>query len=208
MVAIMSLYSDIQTLRKTEVSRLVKRRLKEFKALGRRGNKDWFSELCFCIMTANSKAETAIEIQKKVGSKGFLKLTKKQLSSTIKKCKHRFHNNKASFIVCARKFKDIKKIVKKEKDPRRWLVRNVKGIGWKEASHFLRNVDYLDYAILDRHILNLMKENRLIRKIPTLNEKNYLEIEKKLRKAAKKLKMSMAELDLYMWYMKTGKVLK
>ena len=73
----------------------------------------------------------------------------------------------------------------------------------------MRNVGYRNNAILDRHILNLMKEYGFIDKKPmTLTKKNYLSIEKKLRKIADKLKMSMAELDLYMWYMKTGKVLK
>ncbi len=41
-----------------------------------------------------------------------------------------------------------------------------------------------------------------------LNKKNYLEIENKFNKMAKKLKMNSAELDLYMWYVKTGKILK
>ena len=138
-----------------------------------------------------------------------MSLDKSQLTRTIRENKHRFHNIKAGFIVNARQFKNIKDILKKEKDPRRWLIANVKGIGWKESSHFLRNVGYTGYAILDRHILNLMLENKLINKKPkSLNEKNYLAIEKKLEKFAKKLAMSQAELDLYMWFMKTGKVLK
>ncbi len=209
MVAIMSLYSDIRMLRKTEVSKTVKRRLNEFQAMGKKGDKDWFSELCFCILTANSKAHTALAIQHKLGCIGFLGLNKRQLTKVIRESKHRFHNTKAGFIVEARKFKNIKDILKKEKDPRRWLINNVKGIGWKESSHFLRNVGYTDYAILDRHILNLMLENKLIKKKPkALNEKNYIAIEKKLGKFAKKLAMTHAELDLYMWFMKTNKVLK
>ena len=196
-------------MRKSNVSRLVKKRLNEFRALGKKGNKEWFSELCFCILTANSKAHTALAIQHKLGCVGFLSLSKSQLTKTIRENKHRFHNIKAGFIVDAREFKGIKDILKKEKDPRRWLVTNVKGIGWKESSHFLRNVGYLDYAILDRHILNLMLENKLIKERPnSLNEKNYLAIEKRLEKFARKLRMSQAELDLYMWFMKTNKVLK
>jgi N-glycosylase/DNA lyase len=205
----MTLYSDIRELRRSEISQLVRTRLAEFQSMGKKGNKDWFSELCFCILTANSKASTALAIQHKLGCAGFLSLGKRQLSKVIRENKHRFHNIKAGFIADARQFKNIKDILKKEKDPRRWLVANVTGIGWKESSHFLRNVGYLDYAILDRHILNLMLENKLINKRPkSLNEKNYLAIEKKLEKFAKKLAMSQAELDLYMWFMKTGKVLK
>jgi N-glycosylase/DNA lyase len=205
----MTLYSDINSLRKSGISQLVRTRLNDFRKMGKKGNKEWFSELCFCILTANSKAHTALAIQHKLGRVGFLSLSKSQLTKTIRENKHRFHNIKAGFIVDAREFKGIKDILKKEKDPRRWLVTNVKGIGWKESSHFLRNVGYLDYAILDRHILNLMLENKLIKERPnSLNEKNYLAIEKKLEKFARRLKMSQAELDLYMWFMKTNKVLK
>ena len=91
---------------------------------------------------------------------------------------------------------------------REWLVKNVKGIGYKEASHFLRNVGYKNLAILDRHILNLMDEEGLIEKPKSLTRKNYLEIEKKFIALSKRLKMSAAELDLHMWHMKTGEVLK
>ena len=205
----MTLYSDINSLRKSEISQLVRTRLNDFRKMGKKGNKDWFSELCFCILTANSKAHTALAIQHKLGCVGFLSLSKSQLTRTIRENKHRFHNIKAGFIVDARQFRGIKGVLKKEKDPRGWLVANVKGIGWKESSHFLRNVGYTDYAILDRHILNLMLENGLIKERSNpLNEKNYLAIEKKLEKFARRLKMSQAELDLYMWFMKTNKVLK
>ncbi|MBW3000771.1 N-glycosylase, partial [Candidatus Woesearchaeota archaeon] len=128
-------------------------------------------------------------------------------------------NNKAKFIVEARKhlnIKDkIKKVVKQkgqqdgQSGAREWLVKNIKGLGYKEASHFLRNVGYFDVAILDRHVLNLMYEDGVIKEIPkTLSKKKYLEIENKFLQLASKLGMSPAELDLYLWSMKTGVVLK
>jgi len=86
---------------------------------------------------------------------------------------------------------------------RGWLVKNVKGVGYKEASPFLRNVGYFDVAILDRHILTLMNEDK-----KALSKKRYLKIENKFRQLASKLGMSCAELDLYMWYIETGWVLK
>lgn len=200
------LVSEVRQLRKSPISRTVKKRLSEFKALGR--SNDWFSELCFCILTANSKARTALSIQEKLGSKGFCSLPEKELAATIRGHKHRFHNTKAGYICEARKYRGIKKILEKEKDPREWLVKNVKGLGWKEASHFLRNVGFTDYAILDRHILDLMQRDGIARKPKTLGRKSYLAIEQKLRKVADKVGMSLAELDLYMWYLKTGEVLK
>jgi N-glycosylase/DNA lyase len=177
-----------------------------------KSNEEWFSELCFCILTANSKARTAIAIQKELGAKGFLTKSQKEISDTIRKNKHRFHNNKSKFIVEARKHKNIKDELAKineQKEKREFLVKNIKGIGYKEASHFLRNVGYFDLAILDRHILNLMLENKIIKEKPkSLNRKTYLDIEEKFDSLAKKANMSIAELDFYMFFMKAGEVLK
>ena len=198
--------NQIKNLRKTKISKLINKRLKQLEK-----NKEWFSELCFCILTANSRAKTAISIQNELGEKGFLEYSRERIRKAIIKNKHRFHNNKSKYIVEARKCRDIKSIItdfKNSEDAREWLVKNVKGIGYKEASHFLRNVGYFDLAILDRHILNLMTEQKIIKKPKSMNKKIYLEIEKKFVKIAKELKMSPAELDFYMWYMKTGEVLK
>jgi len=41
-----------------------------------------------------------------------------------------------------------------------------------------------------------------------MSKKKYLEIEKQLEKIAGEVNMNLAELDFYLWYMKTGKVLK
>ncbi|MDP6670268.1 MAG: N-glycosylase/DNA lyase [archaeon] len=210
-----SLVGEIERLVKSDVALEVKGRLLEFESFKNKRGDEWFSELCFCILTANSRADTAIQIQKELGTKGFCSACAADVKKCIRKNKHRFHNNKTKFIVGAREHLGVKKIVQEiveregEKAAREWLVKNVKGIGFKEASHFMRNVGYKNLAILDRHILNLMLENGLIKKKPvSLNKKKYLEIEEKFRALAKKLKMQPAELDLYMWFMKTGKVLK
>jgi len=89
-----------------------------------------------------------------------------------------------------------------------WLVKNISGIGYKEASHFLRNIGFTNLAIVDFHILNLLARHGLIEKPKTLTRKKYLEIEEVLRAIAEKLDLNLAELDLYLWYMETGKVLK
>ncbi|MBW3021610.1 N-glycosylase, partial [Candidatus Woesearchaeota archaeon] len=92
---------------------------------------------------------------------------------------------------------------------RELLVTNIKGLGYKAASHFLRNVGYKNLAIVDRHIVNILVENKIIKQKPkTITKKLYFDIETKLDKISKQINMSQAELDLYLWYMKTGKVLK
>ncbi len=210
------LITTIKKLKKSLVGREVGKRIKEFESFRNKPSLSWFSELCFCILTANSKAETAISIQRKLGAKNFLKMSASKLSEAIKAGKHRFHNNKAAYIIEARKYKQIKTIITKIADTkglyeaREWLVKNIKGIGYKEASHFLRNVGYKDVAIIDRHILRVMKENKLIPHIPKkpLNKARYLMLEKKLSRLASELNISLAELDLYLWQMKTGRVLK
>lgn len=205
------LIKEIKYIKNSSVKNKVDKRLKEFKNFKNKNTKEWFSELCFCILTANSKAVTALKIQEELTPKGFCEYSLNNVRKTIRKNKHRFYNNKAKYIIAARKHIDIKNKIKGlgEIKAREWLVKNVKGLGYKEASHFLRNVGCKNLAILDRHILNLMKEYNLIKEKPKiLNKKNYLEIETIFKKIADTLKMPCARLDLYMWYMKTGEVLK
>jgi len=211
----MDIINEIKALQRAEISRKIEQRLKEFESFKDKGNEQWFSELCFCILTANSKARTALEIQQQLGAEGFCKADPGDIRRCIIRCRHRFHNNKTEYITLAREHIDIKEKIRKiveengEKEAREWLVKNIKGIGYKEASHFLRNVGYKNIAILDRHIINLMLEYGLIEDKPkTLSRKLYLSIEKKFKIIADRLNMPMAELDLYMWYMKTGEVLK
>lgn len=201
----MSLESDVKKVIPL-IKKRVNRRLKELSR--KKSEKEWFSELCFCLLTSNSKASTALAIQKEMSSNGFLTFPKSKISQVIRKNKHRFHNIKAGYIVEARKHAKIKEIVMKSENPREWLVDNVKGLGMKESSHFLRNVGYFDYAILDRHIINLLVENGLAKRPKTMNKKNYLHLEGKLAKIAERLGMNQGELDFYLWYMKTGEILK
>jgi N-glycosylase/DNA lyase len=206
---------EIRKLQGSAAGKKVRQRLHEFRSFKDRGSREWFSELCFCLLTANSKAETALEIQRRLGARGFCNACASRVKNCIRSAKHRFHNNKTRFIIEARKHADIKPEItailenEGEEAAREWLVENIRGMGYKEASHFLRNVGCSSLAILDRHILNLMHENGIIVEKPkALARKKYLEIEGKFRGLARQLEMYPAELDLYMWYMKTGKVLK
>jgi N-glycosylase/DNA lyase len=202
------LLEQVKKLKKSAAGLEIEKRLKEFKALGKKGNKEWFSELCFCILTANSKAETALKIQAELAGGKFHSASSEEIKNCIIKYKHRFHNNKTKYIIEARKHISIKEKLQNAREPREWMAENIKGIGYKEASHFLRNIGCENYAILDRHIISLMMQNKMLKAVPKLNKKNYLEIEKKFIEIAKKAKMSPAKLDLYMWFMRTGRVLK
>jgi len=197
----------IKTNRLLKSNNLIESRLKEFKQMSQNDTQEWFSELCFCILTANSKAENALRIQQEIGTNGFINLTEQAISEIIKKHKHRFHNNKAKFIAQARFFIDIKDKIKDLSGPqaREFIAKNIKGLGFKEASHFLRNVGYDDVAIIDRHILRFMLQQKLITSIPKhLSVKFYLKCEQILSK----FEIALSRLDLIIWQKMTGNVLK
>ncbi|MBN2331210.1 MAG: N-glycosylase/DNA lyase [Candidatus Aenigmarchaeota archaeon] len=186
-------------------------RIREFHDLGRSGGSDIFKELCFCILTANYSAEGGIRIQRSIGD-GFLTLPEKDLAQRLKELGHRFPEARASYIAQARRHKDtIKQTIGSfddSKELREWLVKNVKGISYKEASHFLRNIGFDDVAIIDFHIIDILQRAKMIERPKTLTRNRYLEIEGILSSLGKELGMTLAELDLYLWCAETGKVLK
>lgn len=89
-------------------------------------------------------------------------------------------------------------------------MKNVKGLGLKEASHFLRNIGFFeDIAILDRHILRNLVRLKVTRGIPTgLTDKKYLEIEERTLQFCEQNKIKPEELDLVLWARETGFVFK
>jgi len=202
----------IEGLKKSNVKKMVDERIIEFKELGRQSSEELFKELCFCIMTANCGAEACIRIQKALGNE-LIYLPEKQLSERLKRLGYRFPNIRAKYIVEARKHKDeLRKAIESLSEPelREWLVKHVKGLGYKEASHFLRNIGFENVAIIDFHIVDILSEYKLIEKPKhnTLNKKMYLKTEKVLRKLGEKVGLNLAELDLYLWFAETEKVLK
>jgi len=211
MAKVDELLKEIDRLKNSHVKKLVDARIEEFKQNGGKTSREIFKELCFCILTANFNAERSIEIQKKIGD-GFLTLPLPQLAEELKALGHRYPETRARYIVEARRYADsLKEIISSFKDAnslREWLVKNVKGIGFKEASHFLRNIGFSDLAIIDFHIVNVLSKYGLINEFKTMTRKRYLEIESILRKIARCLNISLAELDLFLWYLETGKVLK
>ncbi len=204
--------------RKGEIGRA----LAEFKSNWKKSDGRVFSELLFCLCTPQSSALKCNEAVRILKERGCILKGKE---SEIKKClkgRARFHNSKAKHILNAQKLFSrngnirVKEILKEHGieenhlGTREWLVRNVKGLGFKEASHFLRNIGfYENIAILDRHILKNLVSLGVIGKIPSsMNRKNYLSIEKKLIAFCKREKIKPEELDLALWAHETGFVFK
>ena len=205
------LAEKIRELKKGEIRRIVDARLKEFKNFREKSAEELFIELCFCITTANCSAESCIRIQQNIGD-GYNTLSEEKLCARLKELGYRFPNKRASYIAQARKHKEaLAEMIRSEacdKEIRDWLVKNVLGLGCKEASHFLRNIGYTDVAIIDFHIVDILAEHGMIEEPKTLSKSKYMEIEQILRDLAEETDVTLSELDLYLWYLETGKVLK
>jgi N-glycosylase/DNA lyase len=126
----------------------------------------------------------------------------------------RFHRTKARHLVKLKEeYSHVREFLAQDLpayDCREWLVKNVTGLGYKEATHFLRNVGRNGgLAILDRHILRNLKRYGAIRLIPpTLPRKQYLSIEHKFMQFAERTGIPLDELDLLFWSMETGIIRK
>lgn len=205
------LLQKIEGVRRSPAKSVIDNRLQEFKQAGQQHSNHIFKEACFCIMTANFTAERSIMIHTTIGN-GFLDLPEKQLALKLKKLGHRFPNTRAKYITEARKHKDtIKKTINGINDEqmlRQWIMENIKGLGIKESSHFLRNIGFDNYAIIDFHVVDILHEHKMIKRPKTMTVKNYIKVENRLSKLCEKAKMTQAELDLYLWYLETGKILK
>jgi N-glycosylase/DNA lyase len=207
------LVRELGVLKRSSIHGSVDSRIAEFEKFRNAGDAELFPELCFCLLTANFQAEKSIRIQQALCS-AFPAIPEEKLALELRKSGHRFPNTRAKFIVEARKHKRGLRAklesFKSDEARRTWLVENVKGLGMKEASHFLRNVGYKDYAIIDFHIVDKLVRAGLVEqpKSKSLTPKKYLEIENCLKVLGKKAGLSQAELDLYLWYAETGKVLK
>ena len=182
-------------------------------------NDDIHAELSFCILTPQSKAVNAWKAITTLREKGLLfKGTSEELVEYLNIV--RFKNNKAKYLVELREqmtdekgnivTKDFFNSFKSVKEKREWIVRNIKGMAYKEAGHFLRNVGFgKEIAILDRHILKNLVKLEVIEDIPkSLTPKLYLEIEEKMKAYCKFINIPMDSLDLLLWYKEAGEIFK
>ena len=193
----------VNSLKSSEIKQIVDKRIREFESIPR-NFENLFRELAFCILAAGTSAELSIKTVNHLGDTLF-NGSETEIQEKLKEV-YRFHTIRAGYLYNARE--PFKKLDISHQDIRSQLVENIKGIGMKEASHFLRNIGFKDYAIVDFHIVDILVKNKLIDKPKTLTKKRYLEIENLLKKIAVKVNLNLGELDLYLWYHETGKVLK
>lgn len=197
----------------------IRRRLAEFSPIHKSSDEKIFSEMCYCILTANANALKCNEAIGDLEKKGFLLKGEPRHIRPLIKGKARFHNKKAEYIVGARKLFEREGMIdiKSKINPRdvfnvrEWLVENIKGFGYKEASHFLRNIGLgKDVAILDRHILKNLQKYGVISEIPPSlgSRRVYMRIEDKMKCFSKKTGIPLEDMDLLFWSLQTGFVFK
>ena len=197
----------------------IRSRLNEFRKIREEADDNQlFEELAFCICTAGASAKMglkSVEAMRDILPSGSLKSLRKRLDGV-----HRYPNARPAYIVHTREYLKnehnfkIKDLLESFNDPierRDFLAKNknIKGIGYKESSHFLRNIGFSGYAILDKHILNTLYELKIIEssKPPTTRDK-YLETEEKLKEFSSNLGIHIDELDLLLWSEKTSEIVK
>jgi len=203
------LRKEVENLR---LRALVLERVEEFKLNNIADEDVWFRELVLCVLTANSSFVAAYKVLGYVMEE-FDKGTYR-FEQVLKERGYRFYELKAKYLKNLVKYRGrIKSWIKPLADRSQALAREVLaneiyGIGMKEASHFLRNVGYFDLAIVDKHVMRFSINSGLVRPFKTLTRSRYLEIERKLKELAHQLGMPVGILDLFIWHIETGTVLK
>ena len=202
------------------VQKDIEKRLEEFRETWKNGsNKDIFCELAFCILTPQSKARNAWKAISELRDSGALfNGSEEEIVPYLNIV--RFNNTKAKNLCLLRDqmtdeegnfiTKDFFLTFETPFEMREWIVKNIRGMAFKEASHFLRNVGFgEDLAILDRHILKNLLALEIIDEIPkTITPKLYKEIEGKLREYCKEVNISMDNIDLLLWYLEAKDIFK
>ena len=201
--------------------REIRKRLGEFDHVWRKGSdaRLW-EELAFCIFTAGASARMGLSAVAAVRPL-LLNGDSDAMTAALKKAgAHRFPVARPRYIVTTRNYfhadcgMRLRKRLRSFSDPverRDWLAqeKQVKGLGYKEASHFLRNIGVKGHAILDKHVMRCLAEVGVIDSAkPPSTRRKYLEVEQELIRFAKDIRVDFDELDLVLWSMKTGEILK
>lgn len=209
-------------IRYSKTRNTIENRLKEFKRTFKHGDGEIFKELCFCIFAANTSARMGMHT---VDVLDDALLTDDARAMQIKlhapECRYRFWRVRAQYIAHTRNYLQsacdfkIKKYIlsfPSVYDARNHFAeeKNIRGIGFKEASHFFRNIGFVDeFAILDKHVLQSLREVKAIGNSQhATGRKNYLFVEKKMKALSGKIGIPMGALDLLLWSGKTGEILK
>ena len=201
--------------------REIRLKLNEFDEVWRKGSDArLFEELVFCIFTAGASARMGLNSVDAVRSLLLDGESEDMTRALVDAGAHRFPVARPRYIVTTRTYlranfnMRLRKRLRSFVDPverRDWLAqeKQIKGLGYKESSHFLRNIGVRGHAILDKHVMKCLAEVGVVDSAsPPSTRKKYLEIEQEFLRFAKEIRVNCDELDLVLWSMKTGEILK
>ncbi|MFW6029351.1 MAG: N-glycosylase/DNA lyase [Halanaerobiales bacterium] len=195
----------------------IKSRLRDFKDSWFTNDEDIFTEMAFCVFTPQSKAHAGWNAATQLRDSELLFTgSADEIGPILSSNGVRFHKNKTRYLLENReKFYPNTKIKLMDYlndniiTARENLKRDVKGWGYKEASHFLRNIGFGDeIAILDRHILRTLIGEGVIKEMPSNLGRDYLLVEKKMLNYCHEVGIEPDAMDLVMWYNVNGEFFK
>ncbi len=199
----------------------IRKQLGEFQEVWRHGSdaRLW-EELVYCIFTAGASARMGLNAIDAVRSL-LLDGEPEEMTQVLREAgAHRFPVARPRYIATTRNYfrvnfgMALRERLRSFSDPferRDWLAqeKQIKGLGYKESSHFLRNVGVKGHAILDKHVMRCLAEMNIVDTArPPANRRKYLEVEQEFQRFAQQIKVDFDELDLVLWSMKTGEILK
>ena len=197
----------------------IRARLAQFRDIWKTGsNERLWEELAYCIFTAGASARMGLRSIEAVGS--LLRNGTREEMTLALTSVHRYPRARPGYIVttrdylhqdCGMRIRDRLESIADPIERRDWLAcePRIKGLRYKESSHFLRNIGLSGYAILDKHVLSSLAELGIIESPrPPSTRARYLETEHRMKQFALGLRIDFDELDLVLWSMKTGEILK
>jgi N-glycosylase/DNA lyase len=197
----------------------IRARLAQFRDIWKTGsNERLWEELAYCIFTAGASARMGLRSIEAVGSM-LGQGTSEEMTIALTGV-HRYPRARPGYVVttreylhedCGMRLRDRLEGFSSPIERRDWLAcePRIKGLRYKESSHFLRNIGLSGYAILDKHVLKSLSELGVIENpTPPSTRTRYLETEQRMKEFACDLHIDFDELDLVLWSMKTGEILK
>lgn len=190
---------DVRVSDKTRLKLIVTKH----KSFQPKEEEDAFYELCFCICSPQTSFETNSELNKDLREVGFFRnfVHKDRLEEFIYKT--RFYHRKADFLIDAKNhWREIwyhMEHLESDWERREYLVNQVRGLGYKTASHFLRNVRGCEhFAILDTHVCKFLRVS--VPHSPVM----YKVLESNFQQIAEKAALTPLELDMLIFSQYTG----
>ena len=192
----------------------IKKRIHEFKQIYKDSDDNKiFEELTFCILSSGVGPKVAAKSLDNIRSV-LTSGNEKSIFENLKEV-HKYPE-RSSYLITTReylktnfnfKLKDKLESFTDRIERRDFIAtnKNIKGIGYLQASHFLRNIGYSGYAILDKNIVKMLNTIGIIEenKPPTTRNK-YLKLEESMMEFADYIDIDIDELDLLLWCRRTG----